>query len=86
MNHNEGNYEPLGVSWLGSKGLRIMYRMVEALSVGRFLTWSPSFYHLWMVTLRGIRGARSNGDALPSGDSRACSGGRGIRGVSARCG
>ena len=34
MNHNEGNYEPQGVTWLGSTGLRILYRMVETLSVG----------------------------------------------------
>ena len=32
MSHYEGNYEPLGVSGLGSTGLTILYRMVETLS------------------------------------------------------
>ena len=35
MSRREGIYEPLGVSGLGSTGLRILYRMVEALSVCR---------------------------------------------------
>ena len=51
MSHDEGYYEPQGVSWLGSTGLRILYRMVETLSVGRFLTWSPSLYNIsgWLL-------------------------------------
>ena len=48
MSHNEGNYEPQGVSWLGSTGLRILYRMVETLSVGRFLTWQSSMNPLFL--------------------------------------
>ena len=48
MNHNEGNYEPQGVTWLGSTGLRILYRMVETLSVGRFLTWQSSMNPLFL--------------------------------------
>ena len=48
MSRREGIYEPLGVSGLGSTGLRILYRMVETLSVGRFLTWQSSMNPLFL--------------------------------------
>ena len=48
MSHSEGIYEPLGVSGLGSMGLRILYRMVETLSVGRFLMWQISMNPLFL--------------------------------------
>ena len=48
MSHEEGIFEPLGVSGLGTTGLRILYRTVEALSVGRFLTWQSSMKPLFL--------------------------------------
>lgn len=48
MSHREGIYELQGVSGLGSTGLRILYRMVETLSAGRFLTWQSSMKPLFL--------------------------------------
>ena len=48
MSHREGNYEPQEASWLGSRGLSILYMMVKTLPADAFLTWQSSMKPLFL--------------------------------------
>ena len=49
VSHGEGNYEPQGESGFGSTGRRILYMMVQTLSVGLLEMWQSSIKPLFLM-------------------------------------